>query len=351
MKLLSAFISLFGFFLFPPSFVIAQHTETLYEKGFEFAVEGQSDEAIDFYKRALKQRPDWAEIHHNLGVLYFGMGRGVEAVSHFLKAKKLYSKSSGLPARRNLEIVQTNLRKTYAEFRLDPKEFEALPVFSNTLEWKPVSLGFLVGEKGYLLAPYHVSKDAKYIRAKFLNGSQVPLIIVKNFIVHDFSLFRLREPINHLSTPLVLADSSQITIREPVYGLVFNTPGGKNPVFCQGMVLDTSAFEANDKVFQFNFSIATGQSGAPLWNGQGEVVGMAFSLEFMERAYSRVKDLSRHTGFGLKSGYLMEVLAPYIKFKDQDRKRIIDNKNSLGNFSLKIKREIQNSVVWIEVAE
>ena len=65
--------------------------EVLYKQGFSLSIEGKTQSAIQAYLKALKIKPESAEAHHSLGVLYFEVGSGAKAIDHFKKAE-LFSK-------------------------------------------------------------------------------------------------------------------------------------------------------------------------------------------------------------------------------------------------------------------
>ena len=54
--------------------------------------------------------------------MYFKLKDGVKAAHHLRLAEKLYSQDDKI----NLAIIQKNLKKTYAMFDLNSKEFEDL---------------------------------------------------------------------------------------------------------------------------------------------------------------------------------------------------------------------------------
>ncbi len=60
---------------------------------FNFALfnedQGNTDEAIALYQRALAADPTLCDAHYNLGLLYHSLGREREAVRHFSAYRKL----------------------------------------------------------------------------------------------------------------------------------------------------------------------------------------------------------------------------------------------------------------------
>ena len=69
-----------------------------------------------------------------------------------------------------------------------------------------------------------------------------------------------------------------------------------------------NALEDNDKFFQIDVPIHEERNGAPLFNSQGDIIGMLFSKSFMEKSYIQTKDLSTDSSFAIKSTYLQRIL-------------------------------------------
>jgi tetratricopeptide (TPR) repeat protein len=50
----------------------------------------QPQEALRFYREAIKLDPSFADAHYNLALLFESMGKKAEAVAHFRTARKIY---------------------------------------------------------------------------------------------------------------------------------------------------------------------------------------------------------------------------------------------------------------------
>jgi Flp pilus assembly protein TadD len=72
-------------------------------------VPGRAPDAIAHLEEALRLRPDFAEAHNNLAVLYAGSGRLSDAISHLETALKL--QPSFEDARKNLDLFRALQRR------------------------------------------------------------------------------------------------------------------------------------------------------------------------------------------------------------------------------------------------
>lgn len=117
-------------FCLPPT-LLADSPEKEYLKAFQLSLDGSTHEAIDAYRKTLKQKPGWAEAHHNLGLLYYEVKMGVRALDHFRKAEHYYSKRLDVKAKTNLAIIQKNLQKAYKKTRYRSSGFWSDAHFFN----------------------------------------------------------------------------------------------------------------------------------------------------------------------------------------------------------------------------
>ncbi len=64
----------------------SEHAETQNNLGNVRALKGQTEQAVAHYERALAIRPDYAEAHFNLGLVRFLQGQTEQAVAHYERA-------------------------------------------------------------------------------------------------------------------------------------------------------------------------------------------------------------------------------------------------------------------------
>jgi len=104
---------------------IAAEAKTQFEIGNSQRSKGQLEEAIASYRTALQLSPDFAEVHNNLGTVFFLQGRLEDAINSFRDA--LSSRPDYVDAYRNLGIVLHSLGRTQ----------DAVDVYQKTLALNP----------------------------------------------------------------------------------------------------------------------------------------------------------------------------------------------------------------------
>jgi S1-C subfamily serine protease len=147
--------------------------------------------------------------------------------------------------------------------------------------------GFVVTGSGYILTSAHVvtdtvgSSDAKEARSVFVgfkNGDRVKATIVGWDVYDDVALLRV-DPSAHRLAPVPLGDSSAVRAGDPVAAM--GSPFGNEDSIAVGVVSAihrsiaslTSSYKVVDAI-QTDAPITHGNSGGPLFDGRGRVIGI-----------------------------------------------------------------------------
>ncbi len=137
--------------------------------------------------------------------------------------------------------------------------------------------GVLIDDEGTILTASHVIQTAEKVTVTFLDGQQVPATVVASANWGDIALIKLDQKID-LPPHAVLADSDLVRIGDKVFviGAPFGfshslSVGHISSWFRTGAMLGTGTME----VFQTDAAMNPGNSGGPLFNMDGEVIGIA----------------------------------------------------------------------------
>jgi S1-C subfamily serine protease len=142
--------------------------------------------------------------------------------------------------------------------------------------------GFVFDRQGHILTNDHVVSDASSVRVQFANGASYSATVVGTDPSTDLAVLDVDAPVDVLK-PLPLGDSSALVVGDPVVAI--GSPFGLEGTVTAGIVsaLHRSMQAPND--FTINDSIQTdaainhGNSGGPLLNLRGEVVGINAQIE------------------------------------------------------------------------
>ena len=137
--------------------------------------------------------------------------------------------------------------------------------------------GVLVTTRGYVITAAHVVQTADLVEVEFSNGFRTTAAVTASDPGKDLALLKL-DKIPADITPVKLADSDEVNIGEEVF--VIGAPYGFSHTLSVGHI---SGRHAPDEIgadgpqaetFQTDAVINQGNSGGPMFNARGEVIGI-----------------------------------------------------------------------------
>src|SRR3954451_4785943 len=141
--------------------------------------------------------------------------------------------------------------------------------------------GFVVSDDGYIVTNAHVIEGAHgQIKAKIGDGKTLDAKLVGQDASTDLAL--LKVDASNLK-PLALGDSSTVQVGDPAYAI--GNPFGLDRTLTTGVIsaLQRQISSPNgfsiDDVLQTDAAINPGNSGGPLFNAQGQVIGVNSQIE------------------------------------------------------------------------
>ncbi len=352
MKRRESFLIVFFIFFFSGSITFAQSGwEKLYQEGLKLSLKGFSLEAVQKYQGAIELKADYPEAHHALGVLYFRMGKGPDAITHFRSAESLYLGKEDDSSKKNLEIVRRNLKKAYKAFKLSSKDFDQLDLMAHLQSdsnWVKSGIGFYIGNEGHFLTPLHVINGAEKIRLTTNNSGEVPAKLIASFIIYDLAILKVQNPPMEREKGLDFADSSSVSLKEMVYTIPIPLPSSSDYHLTQGSLLKINAIENNQRMFLIDIPISQENDGLPLLNDNGEVLGIIFSKESIKKNFPKIITSQEKASMVVKSNYFMKLWKNKLNLdSESEDKDTQDNKTRLNEKDLK--SHILQSVAIVEV--
>ncbi|MEE4271835.1 MAG: trypsin-like peptidase domain-containing protein [Thermoanaerobaculales bacterium] len=137
--------------------------------------------------------------------------------------------------------------------------------------------GFLISDEGVILTAAHVVHLAEDVAVRWANGEISPATIVSSSPSADLAMIRA-ETVPSSVTPLVLADSDSVKVGEQVF--IIGAPLGYAHTLTEGHVsarrIPEDLFGGIEPVelLQTDAAINEGNSGGPMFNMAGEVIGV-----------------------------------------------------------------------------
>ena len=137
--------------------------------------------------------------------------------------------------------------------------------------------GVLVTNRGYVITAAHVVQTADLVEVEFANGFRTPAAVKASNPARDLALLKLDNVPPDIE-PLRLADSDGVKIGQEVF--VIGAPYGYSHTLSVGHISGRhAAFETGPggpqaETFQTDAVINQGNSGGPMFNARGEVIGI-----------------------------------------------------------------------------
>ena len=147
--------------------------------------------------------------------------------------------------------------------------------FGQPVSQAAAGSGFVISDNGYILTNYHVIKGASSIKVAFMDGTNYDATLVGGESENDIAVLKINA--SGLS-PVVLGNSDNVQVGEQVVA-IGNPLGELTFTFTGGYVSakDRSVTMSDGTVMnmlQTDTAINSGNSGGPLFNEYGQVIGI-----------------------------------------------------------------------------
>ena len=143
--------------------------------------------------------------------------------------------------------------------------------------------GFVYDKEGHIVTNFHVIEDAKNVEVRFNSGFMAYGTVIGTDLDSDLAIIKVDVPEGELS-PLPLGDSDSLKVGQTVVAI--GNPFGLESTMTVGIISalgrtlesahvspDGNSFIAGD-IIQTDAAINPGNSGGPLFNINGEVIGI-----------------------------------------------------------------------------
>ena len=183
-----------------------------------------------------------------------------------------------------------------------PEEY--LPKQAAKGGWAASGSGFFISESGYIATNHHVIEDAKVIEVSFVRNGEWehhPAKVVLSDKQNDLSILKIDDsaykplpalPYN-FSTKIKDTGSEVFTLGYPIADVM-----GDEVKFTDGKISSKTGIQGDVTVYQISVPIQPGNSGGPLFDNEGSIVGITSSG--LNRDYFK----SENVNYAIKSSYL-----------------------------------------------
>jgi S1-C subfamily serine protease len=204
--------------------------------------------------------------------------------------------------------------------------------------WKPSGTGFFIDRNGYIATNHHVIENAKEIQININNKSYLAKVVISD----ERSDLAILKIIDNSFVPLTSINynfNEEISeVGNSVFALGFPLTQymGEEIKFTDGKINAKSGYKGDISTYQISVPIQPGNSGGPLFDNSGTLVGITSS--------GLNKSLTDNVNYAIKTKYL-KLLIDEMTDKVELPKTTFP-KTTLLTEKIKI---LSNYVVWIKI--
>ena len=205
--------------------------------------------------------------------------------------------------------------------------------------------GFLFSSSDYVITSYHVVHGAKSIRVRLINGDRIDATVVLKDTNNDLAVLKLSQPLASRQNIIVLGDSSSVKTGDRVFTYGFplvDLLGDAEPRYSEGFINSLSGISNDPRLFQVSIPIQPGNSGGPVFNEKGELIGL-------DTGYTDVDDKERillttlNIYFAIKSSYIESLLPALSDAFIRDKGIVVVPAEVVG-----FKERVKSDIVLVE---
>lgn len=308
----------------------------LFEEHKNFLASFQENEKRNLFKSALAEESTnvesfrakedfsskvisfWSKLQINTGVAaavaIISVFSTLSLTGYFTDVKKATTDYSAL--RREMNSVKRNVTAQNKVIQNINKS--EIPNKDNSSHFG--ATGFLLTKDGYVVTNYHVVNGADSIHLQNQKGKAFRAEIIHTDAAKDLAILRIADSTFRTNKTVPYTFKKQLTdVGEDIYTIGFPRD---EAVYGQGYLSSNTGYSGDTIAYQISIPVNPGNSGGPVLDGQGNVVGIISGKQ---------KGIDG-AAFAIKTKELIETLNR-IPSESLKGNIVLNNKNSLNRLS------------------
>jgi S1-C subfamily serine protease len=221
-------------------------------------------------------------------------GAALFEMKRFTDAKQMLQRSLKEPALTELDEANKKLARTILAKIPQSAQAPNAP-HNQSAGNRQYGTGFVVRAEGLIITNFHVTRDCRQVET--LDGKQLSSIASSPEL--DISLLQAR---GELQKKVAIFRNSEPALGEPVTAFGFPLTGllSKAGNVTTGIVSADTGFRDNSSQFQITAPVQPGNSGGPLLDQYGNVIGVVVSKLDAAKVSDLTGDIPQNVNFGIK---------------------------------------------------
>jgi serine protease Do len=238
------------------------------------------------------------------------------------------------------DIEELRRKVTYLEKKTNTQTLQINDVRKKIEPGTPIKFGgtsFLVDSKGYLVTSAHVIQDASRIFVQNNEGQDFKASIIYTDLEKDLAILRIEDEDfkNPGSLPYSIGKSST-DLAEPVFTLGYPKD---EIVYGEGYLSAKTGMKGDTMAYQISISANPGNSGGPVLNKNGEVIGILNARQ----------TTAEGVVFAIKSKNIHRVVDEMKKKDSAQHIKLSSNSNLRGMDRVQQVKKIEDCVYMVKV--
>jgi len=178
---------------------------------------------------------------------------------------------------------------------------------TKTGEWKGNGSGFFISESGYIVTNHHVIDGASKIEVVFKYNNKINEFnakVIQSDETNDLAIIKIDDSeFSHMSAIPYNFKTRSVDVGSEVFALGYPmalTIMGKEIKFTDGKISSKTGFKGNITTYQTTTPIQPGNSGGPLFDFNGNLIGVNSAI--------LKTDVAENVSYSIKSSYLLNLI-------------------------------------------
>ena len=187
-----------------------------------------------------------------------------------------------------------------------PAQQAVTPMAPHSPQRVATGTGFFITADGYFVTCFHVIVGAQSVALRNLKGQTFAARVVLTDRANDLAILKAEGSFK----PLAVGASGDMRRGAAIVTMGFPNvrQQGIEPKVTDGIINSFSGANNDPRVFQVSAPVQTGNSGGPLVNMEGNVVGVVASKLDAAAVARQTGDIPQNVNYAIKAQYLQELL-------------------------------------------